>query len=74
MVGGILESVTGPGGRDGYMHIEDAIEVLRMEEIEISEINNFVKERNIKTTYGNRRKNRICVVTGIDRERCSAGV
>ena len=38
VVGGILESVTGPGGRDGYMHIEDAKEVLRMEEIEISEV------------------------------------
>ncbi len=35
---GILESVTGPGGRDGYMHIEDAAEVLRMEEREISEV------------------------------------
>ncbi len=38
VVGGIIESVTGPGGRDGYMHIEDAKEVLRMEEIEISEV------------------------------------
>ncbi|MBW2636679.1 MAG: ABC transporter permease [Deltaproteobacteria bacterium] len=38
VVGGILESVTGPGGRDGYIHIEDAVEVLRMEEMEISEI------------------------------------
>ena len=37
-VGGIMESVTGPGGRDGYMHIEDAIEVLRLEEMEISEV------------------------------------
>jgi len=37
-VGGILESATGPGGRDGYVHIEDAIEILRMEEMEISEI------------------------------------
>ncbi len=37
-VGGILESATGPGGRDGYVHIEDAIEILRMEEQEISEI------------------------------------
>ncbi len=37
-VAGILESVTGPGGRDGYINIEDASEVLRMEEIEISEI------------------------------------
>ncbi len=37
-VGGILESATGPGGRDGYVHMEDAVEILRMEEPEISEI------------------------------------
>lgn len=37
-VTGILESVTGPGGRDGYINVEDAVEVLRMEQIEISEI------------------------------------
>jgi putative ABC transport system permease protein len=37
-VGGILESATGPGGRDGYVHIEDAMEVLRMGEMEISEV------------------------------------
>jgi putative ABC transport system permease protein len=38
IVGGILESATGPGGRDGYIHIDDAIEVLRMPERELSEI------------------------------------
>ncbi len=37
-VGGILQSATGPGGRDGYIHIDDALEVLRMDNIEISEI------------------------------------
>lgn len=37
-VAGILESATGPGGRDGYIHIEDARDILRMEETEISEI------------------------------------
>jgi putative ABC transport system permease protein len=37
-VGGVVEGVTGPGGRDGYMHIDDAVALLRMEEIEISEI------------------------------------
>ena len=37
-VGGILESVTGPGGRDGYIHIDDALEILRMDKVEISEI------------------------------------
>jgi putative ABC transport system permease protein len=37
-VSGVLESATGPGGRDGYIHIEDAMEVLRMGEMEISEV------------------------------------
>ena len=37
-VGGIVESVIGPGGRDGYIHIEDAMDILRMDEMEITEI------------------------------------
>ncbi len=37
-VTGILESVTGPGGRDGYIHFDDAMDVLRMEEMEVSEV------------------------------------
>ncbi|MGM0426771.1 MAG: ABC transporter permease [Thermodesulfobacteriota bacterium] len=37
-VGAILESATGPGGRDGYVHMDDALEILRMEQPEISEI------------------------------------
>jgi len=37
-VSGVLESVTGPGGRDGYIHFEDAMDVLRMEEMEVSEV------------------------------------
>ena len=37
-VGGVLESITGPGGRDGYIHLEDAMEVLRMEEMDVSEV------------------------------------
>jgi putative ABC transport system permease protein len=38
MVSGVLESATGPGGRDGYIHLEDAMEVLRMQEMEVSEV------------------------------------
>jgi putative ABC transport system permease protein len=38
VVGGVIESVTGPGGRDGYIHIQDAMEILRLEEREISEV------------------------------------
>ncbi|MGA1794973.1 MAG: ABC transporter permease [bacterium] len=37
-VSGVIESVTGPGGRDGYIHIEDAMDILRLEEAEVSEI------------------------------------
>jgi putative ABC transport system permease protein len=37
-VSGVLESATGPGGRDGYIHIEDAADVLRMPEMEVSEV------------------------------------
>ena len=37
-VRGTLESATGPGGRDGYVHIEDARELLRMQDAEVSEI------------------------------------
>jgi putative ABC transport system permease protein len=43
-VGGILESATGPGGRDGYVHIGDAMEVLRMAEPEISEVAIHIKD------------------------------
>jgi len=43
-VGGILESVTGPGGRDGYIHIDDAREVLRIDTPEISEITIRLKD------------------------------
>lgn len=36
-VTGILESATGPGGRDGYIHLEDARDLLRMEDRQVSE-------------------------------------
>lgn len=38
IVRGVLESVTGPGGRDGYINIADARELLRMDKIEAMEI------------------------------------
>jgi len=46
-VSGVLSSVVGPGGRDGYVHLDDAVELLRMDNPEISEValrvNNFNK-------------------------------
>ncbi|MDX9787377.1 MAG: ABC transporter permease [Desulfobacterales bacterium] len=37
-VAGLVESLMGPGGRDGYLHIEDAAALLRMETLEVSEV------------------------------------
>lgn len=59
-VQGILEGISGPGGRDGYMHIDDAKELLRLEEPEVSEIAVRLKDprqipavyRQLKTTLG----------------------
>lgn len=38
VVSGIMEGISGPGGRDGYIHMADAKSLLRMEDSEISEI------------------------------------
>jgi putative ABC transport system permease protein len=38
IVQGILEAVTGPGGRDGYLHMDDARQLLRMERPEVNEM------------------------------------
>jgi putative ABC transport system permease protein len=43
LVSGILESATGPGGRDGYINIEDAKEILRISGKEVSEFAVSVK-------------------------------
>jgi putative ABC transport system permease protein len=43
-VGGVLESATGPGGRDGYVHIADARELLRMDTEQISEYSIRLKD------------------------------
>ena len=56
VVGGIIESVTGPGGRDGYMHINDAGEILRMEELEISEVAIRLKDFGMLNTVNDRLK------------------
>lgn len=37
VVTGVMESATGPGGRDGYIHLDDARELLRMEGPQVSE-------------------------------------
>jgi len=37
-VAGVVEGVTGPGGRDGYIHYDDALSLLRIQSKEVSEI------------------------------------
>lgn len=37
-VSGILESAQGPGGRDGYINFDDAMQLLRMPDLEVSEV------------------------------------
>ena len=37
-VSGILESAQGPGGRDGYINFDDALQLLRIAEPEVSEV------------------------------------
>lgn len=52
VVRGILDSATGPGGRDGYIHIDDARELLRMKQTEVSEIAIRLKDFSRLTQTG----------------------
>ena len=38
LVRGVLEGISGPGGRDGVIHLDDAKELLRINSAEVSEI------------------------------------
>ncbi len=46
VVRGILEGISGPGGRDGFIHIHDARTLLRSDDKEVSEI--AIRLNNIK--------------------------
>ena len=37
-VAGMIEPISGPGGRDGYIHIKDVKKLLRLSEVEVSEV------------------------------------
>jgi len=53
-VSGILESAQGPGGRDGFITFEDAMEVLRMTEPEISEVAIRLKDFSQEAAFMNK--------------------
>lgn len=37
-VGGIIGIISGPGGRDGYIHIDDSRKLLRIKKPEVNEV------------------------------------
>ncbi|MEA3372106.1 MAG: FtsX-like permease family protein [Campylobacterota bacterium] len=37
-VGGIIGIISGPGGRDGYIHIDDSRKLLRIKKLEVNEV------------------------------------
>lgn len=52
-VRGILEGISGPGGRDGFIHLDDAITLLRMEDKEVSEVAIRLKDMSkLDQVYG----------------------
>jgi putative ABC transport system permease protein len=55
-VAGVIEGLMGPGGRDGYMHIQDAAALLRMPKPEISEVAIRVKNFSKLDETANRLK------------------
>ncbi|MCL4707888.1 FtsX-like permease family protein [bacterium] len=54
-IGAVIESVLGPSGKDGYIHLDDAKTLLRMDELEIIEIavhlKNFDKLKNVFSEF-----------------------
>jgi putative ABC transport system permease protein len=57
VVTGVLESATGPGGRDGYIHMDDAKELLRMEDRQVSEYAVRLKDFGNLAAFGEKLDN-----------------
>ncbi|MCW8838082.1 MAG: FtsX-like permease family protein [Thiovulaceae bacterium] len=45
-VSGSIEPISGPGGRDGYIHINDVKKLLRLKKVEVSEV--VIRLKNVK--------------------------
>lgn len=63
-VAGVVESLMGPGGRDGYLHIDDAAALLRMETPEISEVAVRTKDFDRLSSVAGRLRSILEPVTG----------
>jgi len=67
-VSGILESAQGPGGRDGYIHFDDAKELLRMPDMEVSEVAIRLKGLALEPAFTNK------LTSLLDQERNAKGM
>ncbi|MCI0695419.1 FtsX-like permease family protein [candidate division KSB1 bacterium] len=66
-IGAVIESVLGPAGKDGYIHIDDAKTLLRMEELEIIEIAVRLKNFDqLKSVFGQFKKEVAAPKSGIE--------
>jgi putative ABC transport system permease protein len=65
-VRGVLEGLSGPGGRDGYVTIDDARELLRMKEAEVSEYVIRLKDFSRVDAVTDRLKQELAAVTNKD--------
>jgi putative ABC transport system permease protein len=63
VVRGVLEGISGPGGRDGVIHLDDAKELLRINGVEISEIAVRLKNMADLPWVFSRLKNELISVT-----------
>jgi len=63
VVSGVLEGISGPGGRDGVIHLDDAKELLRINGVEISEIAVRLKNMADLPRVFSRLKNELISVT-----------
>jgi putative ABC transport system permease protein len=62
-VRGVLEGISGPGGRDGVMHIQDARELLRIESREASEVAIRLKNMTLLQTVYNQLQQELGTIT-----------
>ena len=66
-IGAVIESVLGPGGKDGYLQVEDAKRLLRMDEPEIAEVAVHLKDFDrLSTVFNELKKNMVTTESGIE--------
>ena len=66
-IGAIIESVLGPGGKDGYMHIDDAKTLLRMDEAEIVEVAVHLKDFDrLSAVFNELKKDMVTPESGLE--------